>query len=554
MPDPSTDRIATAPSRGIDEPVCRVEDLTVDFETADGLVRALRGVSLEIGRGEILALVGESGSGKTVLSSCLLGLPPASLKTTVGGSVVVAGVDMVNGSDADRRVARRQTIGAVFQDPLTSLDPMMRIGDQVAERGATRARATAALEDCGVPEPGMRLRQWPHQLSGGLRQRVSIAAAITAGSSTPRRGPGVDTAQASAGDGVPALLIADEPTTALDVRVQAQIIALFARLRDEHGCSIVLVTHDLGVAAQIADRIAVMSAGELCEVGSTEQILRDPQHEYTKSLLAARIDINRMPVSITERSRVVAERRDDDALRLEGISKHYPKAGGRRGEIFTAVDDVSLTVPAGGSVALVGESGCGKSTLLRIAAGLTKADSGGVHVAPGSGRPQLVFQDAGSSLTPWFSIGQGIEERLRVQGVSRREAPDRARELLAQVGLDARAAGARPRALSGGQRQRAAIARALASDPRILLCDEPVSALDASHASRVLDLLDELRASLGIALLMVTHDLAVARRISDETAVMYGGRIIERSASEQLFAEPREDYTRQLIAASPSVY
>jgi peptide/nickel transport system ATP-binding protein len=534
--------------------VAQVVDLRVSFATEDGLVQAVAGVDLEIRAGEILAIVGESGSGKTVLSSCLMGLPPTSRKTTVTGSVLIAGVDMIEGDEKLRREVRRNLLGAVFQDPLTSLDPMMKIGAQVRERGATKQRGIDALVDCGVSEPEMRMDQWPHALSGGLRQRVSIASALTtdirppvsSGADSTRIGELVATQ-----DGTPILLIADEPTTALDVRVQAQIIALFARLREEHDCSIVLITHDLGVAGQIADRVAVMYQGELVEVGPTEQVLRDPQHEYTKKLLDARLDIKK--VFATAEREPAADATVQPDLVLTDIVKSYPKAGGKRGERLTVVNNVSLSVPRGGSLALVGESGCGKSTLLRIATGLTAADSGTVGSRDGE-RPQLVFQDAGSSLTPWLSIESQIGERLRSRRFSRAERAEETNRLLGRVGLDARAARARPRELSGGQRQRAAIARALASNPNILVCDEPVSALDASLAARVLDLLEELRESMGIAILMVTHDLAVAKRISNTVAVMYAGEIIERGSSAAVFSSPQHPYTRELLAASPTIY
>jgi peptide/nickel transport system ATP-binding protein len=539
------------------ELVASVRDLRVSFETEDGTIQALAGVSLDIARGEIVALVGESGSGKSVFSSCLMGLPPESRKTTVTGSVDVAGVDMIGGNNERKREVRRNLIGAVFQDPLTSLDPMMRIGDQVRERGATAERGVAALVDAGVPEPRMRMRQWPHALSGGLRQRVSIAAALTADQRSPE-GSSDDAVRISAltegNDGAPLLLIADEPTTALDVRVQAGVIALFGRLRTEHNCSVVLITHDLGVAAQIADRIAVMYHGEIVEIGDAETVLANPQHDYTKRLLASRLDINKVFAAATIDRTPAAETPAAPVLSLTNIVKSYPREDGKWRERITVVRDVSIDVPAGGSVALVGESGCGKSTLLRVATGLAKADSGTVAVAPGAGKPQLIFQDAGSSLTPWLSVNYQLAERVRTRGLSRRESIAESAALLERVGLDARVGRARPRELSGGQRQRVAIARALASSPSILVCDEPVSALDASLASRVLDLLEELRETTGVAILMVTHDLAVAKRIGNDLAVMYAGEIVERGTVDEVFSNPQHEYTRELLAASPTIY
>ena len=540
------------------QPVATVRDLRVSFETSDGVVHAVRGVDLDILPGEIIALVGESGSGKSVFSTCLLGQPPVSQRTTVTGSVWVAGVDMINGDAGQRREVRRHLMGAVFQDPLTSLDPMMKVGEQVRERGANFDRGVDALVDAGVPEPHARMNQWPHALSGGLRQRVSIAAALTADQRLPT-GSGDDAVRIRAlsegRDGAPVLLIADEPTTALDVRVQAQIIELFAKLREEHDCSIVLITHDLGVAAQIADRIAVMYQGEIVELATSAEVLGNPQHDYTRRLLAARLDINKASsVPTYERQPVADAARPEPVLSLRDIVKSFPREGGKRGQRISVVRGVDLEVPAGGSVTLVGESGCGKSTLLRIATGLDKPDSGSVKVSAAGGRPQLVFQDAGSSLTPWLSVNSQIVERLRTRGISKRESELEAGAILERVGLDLRAGRAKPRELSGGQRQRVAIARALASSPQILVCDEPVSALDASLASRVLDLLEELRETMGIAILMVTHDLAVAKRIGIDLAVMYAGEIVERGTVDDIFANPQHEYTRALIAASPTIY
>ena len=603
-------------------PAASVEDLRVSFHTHRGVVQALRSVTLSVMPGEVVALVGESGSGKSVLGMSLLGLVSKMRGARVSGTASVGGVDMLSNPDSTRRLVRREEIGAVFQDPLTSLDPTMKIGRQLTERGISRARAIENLRSAGVPEPKRRLDQYPHELSGGLRQRVSIAMAI--GTAPPTGG--VHTVADPRG--VPKLIVADEPTTALDVSVQAQIVLLFDRLRREQGCAVVFVTHDLGVAASIADRIAVLYAGRLCEVGPAADVLQRPSHPYTRALLEARVSIETprgrpvrgiagsppdptapppgcpyaprcpraqadctaappepYPTPDSAAGRVVAclhplleaeasesttaphqtatvaapQRRTaladaEPALELRDVSKTFFLRGrvGKEGREVHAVSGVTLTVPAGGSVALVGESGCGKTTTLRIASALLAPDSGEVRWARDAGRPQLVFQDAGSSLTPWLTVGAMLSEQLARHGVPRRERRGGALELLEQVGLDDRAAGAKPRELSGGQRQRAAIARALASRPRLLICDEPVSALDASLAIRILDLLAELRKRLGVALLVVTHDLGVAQRTADEVAVMYRGEVVEQGTTSQIFGHPSHPYTQGLLAAIPT--
>ena len=624
---------AAAVSTG--DTVASVRDLRVSFRVPDGTVQALRGVDLDIAKGEIVALVGESGSGKSVLGSCLLGLPAASFETTITGSAMVGGVDMVSGPAKDRRAVRRHLLGAVFQDPLSSLNPTMRIGAQLTERAATKERAIAALVDAGVPEPERRFAQWPHELSGGLRQRVMLAMALTADG----RPPGADDAEglesaiqqaADQGSG-PALIVADEPTTALDVSVQAQIVIMLDRLRREHDCSVLLITHDLGVAAAIADRVAVLYAGRICEIGPTAEVLAAPRHPYTAGLLRSRLSIDgraqpvpiggeptnpleppvgcafaarcpsatqqcvdelpepmladgratacvhplatdlaemaRSPLTGAVAAPVVLSRvrgeaamgsgasvvgHVEPALTIEGVTKVFDIGRGRNRQQIAAVNEVSLSVPAGGAVALVGESGCGKTTLLRMATGILTPDSGSVRWPSDRGRPQLVFQDAGASLTPWLTIGRQVSERLGVLGVPKADRPERTIELLSRVGLDSRASRCRPRELSGGQRQRAAIARCLASEPKLLICDEPVSALDASLSVRVLELLEELRDTLGLATLVVTHDLAVARRVADEVAVMYLGRIVERAPVDELFDTPRHPYTNGLLEACPT--
>ncbi|MCU1450876.1 MAG: oligopeptide/dipeptide transporter, ATPase subunit [Acidimicrobiales bacterium] len=563
--------------------VLAARDLRISFP---GGVNALRGVSLDVAPGEIVGVVGESGSGKTVLGLAALGLLAPSAE--VAGEVLLGTTDMVSAGAEERRLTRKRLAGAVFQDPMTSLNPTMRVGRQVAEAAGSMDAAIEMLERARIPEPARRARQYPHELSGGLRQRVMIAMALA---------------------GAPALVVADEPTTALDVTVQAEVLKLLAELRDATGTSILFVTHDLAVAAGIADRIAVLYAGRLAEVGPTAAVLGHPDHPYTAGLLAARLqpdsprgvplptlkgeppDPRRLPpgcpfaprcalaepecdealpepepapghtglvacrrsgeparvaLDVYEKYRRSGEEDVRPALRLRGISKSFGRRKGRR----LVVDDLSLEVPAGGAVALVGESGCGKTTTLRIAVGLEPADGGAVELGPG-GRPQLVFQDAGASLTPWMTIGELLEERLRAEGLGARERRTRARDALGLVGLPDDVAARRPRELSGGQRQRVAIARAVVVPPALLACDEPISALDVSLAATMLNLLSRLRAELGMAMLFVTHDLAAARYVGDRVAVMADGRIVEEGSPELVLAAPSHGVTKALVGAIP---
>ena len=570
--------------------VAAITDLHVTFRRNGRDVHALRGVSLDIATGEILGLVGESGSGKSVLGFTMLGLLP---QARVSGSVKVADTDMVTGDAKTLRKVRRLDLGAVFQDPMTSLNPTMRIGKQVAEAAGSDEEALKLLTAVGIPDPKRRFRAYPHELSGGLRQRVMIAIAIA---------------------GNPELIIADEPTTALDVTVQAQVLRLLLRLRDEIGCSIVFITHDLGVAAQISDRIAVLYAGRIAEIGPTADVLNQPAHPYTHGLLRSRLTLDTarhrklaalagsVPSPVTplpgcafaprcvlatlaceatppdpttiapgrvsacivpfetvstelgsrlttttediEPETAPAESSEPRAVVLKDGVKAFGKLQALRG--------ISLTVADGESVALVGESGSGKSTLLRVIAGLEKPTSGTIELAGGQ-RPQMVFQDAGASLTPWLSVGELISERLRRNGMSRSQRQDAVAEVLERVGLPLDIAKARAGQLSGGQRQRVSLARATVVPPSVLLCDEPTSALDVSLAASVLNLIGDLRRTLDMSVVFVTHDLSVARVVADRIAVMYLGRIVEIGPADDVINNPVHPYTQALVDSIPDL-
>ena len=585
-------------SDGTGEAVATIDDLHVTFHRAGRAIHAVRGVSLDIRAGEILGLVGESGSGKSVLGLSLLGLHGE--RADVRGRVLVCGQDMVTSTPAQRRAVRRTQLGAVFQDPMTSLNPTMRVGRQVAEAAGSSAEAERLLAAVGIPDPHARMSSYPHELSGGLRQRVMIAMAVAGG---------------------PALVVADEPTTALDVTVQAQVLRLLRSLRDDLGCSVLIITHDLGVAAQIADRVAVMYAGRLAEMGESRTVLTDAAHPYTLGLLRSRLSLEsdrtrplvalagEVPSPVAPRAGCAfvprcelahdeCEVRPPDAVRvgaghlsacvlgkaavrdrtaaiqravlehaelaalapatdavamlaLRDVTKSFPLGAAWRGASrLQAVRRLSLSVGRGEAVALVGESGSGKSTLLRLAAGLERADSGEV-VIDSRDRPQMVFQDAGASLTPWMSVEELIGERLK--GSSRRERAAVVAKALAQVGLPAEVGKARAGQLSGGQRQRVCLARATVVPPPILLCDEPTSALDVSLAASVINLIGRLRRELDMSVLFVTHDLSVARIVADRIAVMYLGRIVEIGDAEQITSAPAHPYTKALISAVPGM-
>lgn len=544
-------RDARENGENVTTPLLEIRGLSVSYRTRAGAVSAVRGVDLDVWPGQVTAVVGESGSGKSTTAHAVLRLLAAN-GTIDAGTVRFGRHDLAALSEAELRTVRGAQIGLVPQDPTVSLNPVKRIGEQVAEvlrvhglatrRGAA-AEAVAVLDRAGLPDAAVRARQYPHELSGGMRQRALIAVAIAA---------------------KPRLIIADEPTSALDVTVQRVILDHLQHLTEESGTAILLVTHDLGVAADRAHRLVVMEQGRVVEAGETRAVLADPQHAYTRRLLAA------APSLATARPRTPVSAAPADTtpplVEARNLVKEFrlPRAGGAA-RTLRAVDDVSLTLRRGQTLALVGESGSGKSTTARLVLRLADATSGhvlfdGTDVTTAKGaavrqlrrRAQLVYQNPYASLDPRFSVAEVITEPLRAFKVGDRASRlDRARDLLDRVALPAATLERRPAELSGGQRQRVAIARALALSPDLVVCDEPVSALDVSVQAQVLDLLAQLQADTGVAYLFISHDLAVVRQIAHQVAVMRAGRVVESGPPAELFAEPRHAYTRELLAAIP---
>ncbi|GAA2530066.1 ABC transporter ATP-binding protein [Streptomyces levis] len=507
-----------------------VRDLRVDF----GGLRAVDGLSFRLEQGAALALVGESGSGKSTVASALLGLHRGT-GARVAGTVEVAGTDVQTASEEELRRLRGGKAAMVFQDPLSSLDPYYAIGDQIAEvyrlharvsRRAARARAVDVLDRVGIPDAARRSRARPHEFSGGMRQRALIAMALAC---------------------EPGLLIADEPTTALDVTVQAQVLDLLHTLREETGMGLLLVTHDVGVAAESVDEVLVMQYGRAVEHGPVAGVLGSPAEPYTRELLAA--------VPRLDAPAKAPAKPEEVVLEASGLRREF----GRGKRAVTAVRDVSLTLRRGETLGIVGESGSGKTTLGRMLVGLLEPTAGSLRF---EGRAhtgvnpavQMVFQDPVSSLNPRRSVGESIADPLRARG-ERDEGRIRRRvgELLERVGLEAVHHDRYPHEFSGGQRQRVGIARALAADPRVIVCDEPVSALDVTTQAHVIDLLGELQRELGLALVFVAHDLAVVRQVSDRVAVMRQGSVVEEGPVGEVYASPRDPYTRQLLAAVPAL-
>ena len=591
-----------------------VDDLRTYFHTEEGLVRAVDGISFRIPVGHTLGIVGESGSGKSVTSLSIMRLLTTSARIE-SGRIALLGKDLVKLPEPQMRSIRGKDVSMIFQEPMTSLNPVYTVGSQVAEaiilhqhvsHAEARQRTINLFREVGIPNPEQRVDAYPHQMSGGQKQRVMIAMALSCN---------------------PKLLIADEPTTALDVTIQAQILEILRKLRDERGMAILFITHDLGVIAEIADEVLVMYRGEMVECGSVLDIFANPQHPYTKGLLACRPRLDtkyrRLPtvddfmevervdgrVEIREKKMTAERLRELTAegrgtllhprselaalghpweqtpraadttavaegtrplLEVENLAVHFPVRRGILGRVVDhvrAVDGISFRVYKGQTLGLVGESGCGKTTTGRALLRLVEPTGGkvlfdGTDVRQLSGRQlqrfrsrmQIVFQDPYGSLNPRMTIESAITEPMIIQrlGKSSRERRERAAALLEEVGMSPDHLRRYPHEFSGGQRQRICIARAIAVEPELLICDESVSALDVSVQAQVLNLLNEIQYKRGLTYLFISHDLSVVKFMADMMAVMNGGKIVEFGPSQAIYAAPREDYTRGLINATPN--
>jgi len=533
------------------EPVLSITGLSVAFRSGSALVTAVNDVSIDVAAGETVAIVGESGSGKSTTAAAVNRLLPENGVITAG-RIRFDGRELTELTENAMVTLRGAGIGLVPQDPMSNLNPLMRVGDQIAEAlevhgytsgEGTRERVVELLEMVGIPDAASRTSQYPHEFSGGMRQRVLIAMGLAC---------------------KPRLLIADEPTSALDVTVQRRILDQLDQLTDELGTAVFLITHDLALAAERADRIVVMFRGRIVESGTSEKVLGDPQHDYTKQLLAAAPSLasHREPVAARD-----AATNDAPFVEVRELRKEFalrsPKPG--EPETFTAVDGVSFTIPRGRTVSIVGESGSGKSTTANMVLGLEDHTNGSIlfdgvdltglrrkELFALRRRVQPVFQNPYASLDPRYTVEESIAEPLRVHRIgTKKSRHERVLELLEQVALPAAMAERLPHELSGGQRQRVAIARALALEPELVVLDEAVSALDVLVQAQILDLLADLQRRLGLSYLFISHDLAVVRMISDEVHVMQRGVIVESGTPEQIFDAPQHPYTQELLAAIP---
>ena len=533
------------------ETVLKVSDLRVSFLGHDKEFEAVRGVSFEVKKGETLGIVGESGSGKSVTARSIMRLLPSPPSYLKDGEIEFQGEDLVKKTEKEMESIRGRDISMIFQDPMTSLNPTIQIGKQIAEslikhqnlsKRDAKNRTIELLKLVGIRNSEDRFSQYPHEFSGGMRQRVMIAIALACR---------------------PTLLIADEPTTALDVTIQAQILNLMKDMQQRFGTSIILITHDLGVVAGMCDRVAVMKDGEIVETGTTEEIFDNPKHSYTKKLLNAlpRLDEKKKPKRTPLRT--IGIEKGKPLLEVKSLKQHFDVG---KGNIVKAVDDISFHIKPGETLGLVGESGSGKSTTGRAILRLHEPTDGDVlyqgmainrlsknEMKTMRRHMQMIFQDPYSSLNPRFKVLDIIGQALDIHRLSKNkeERKKRVEELLVMVGLEPSHAMRYPHEFSGGQRQRIGIARALAVEPDFIVCDEPLSALDVSIQSQIVELLEDLQHRLGLTYLFIAHDLSMVKHISDRVAVMYAGKIVELAESEELYSNPQHPYTKSLLSAIP---
>jgi peptide/nickel transport system ATP-binding protein len=560
--------------------IIQIRDLEVEFRTDEGTVHAVKKISFDIPRGKTVGLVGESGSGKSVTSLAVMRLIPNPPGKITGGQILMDdGQDLLKLSEPQMRQIRGNKISMIFQEPMTSLNPVFTVGDQISEtlilhqklsKQQAMAKTLELLKQVGIPNPEERIKSYPHEMSGGQRQRVMIAMAIAC---------------------EPDVLIADEPTTALDVTIQKQILDLLADLQKKYHMSILFITHDLGVIADIADEVVVMYRGDIVEKGNTEQIFKAPKHPYTKGLLACRPSLERNPrrlpvvsdfmtpdgkeksfnVEILKQQKQTRAVSDQQSMLLEikNVKKHFPLKKGFFGGVKSwvkAVDDVTLNVRKGRTLGLVGESGCGKTTLGRTILRLIEPTDGKIlyngtdvttldreTMRAMRRKMQIIFQDPYASLNPRMTIGAALMEPMIIHnlGSSRAERQEMAGELMKKVGLDRAMLNRYPHEFSGGQRQRICIARALAVKPEFIVCDESVSALDVSIQAQILNLLLDLQEEMHLTYVFISHDLAVVKFISDEVAVMYNGKVVEMNDAVGIYENPQHDYTKKLLGAIP---
>jgi len=562
--------------------ILSIKDLSIHFDSSEGLVKAVKNISFDIPKGKTIGLVGESGSGKSVTSLSIMGLIPKPPGIIPNGELIFDSkdsgpVDLLKLSESELRKIRGKRISMIFQEPMTSLNPVFTVGHQVDEvlmlhedmsRSEAKERTIELFDQVGIPDPAQRYKSYPHEMSGGQKQRVMIAMAIACS---------------------PELLIADEPTTALDVTIQKQVLELIADLQSKYGMSVLFITHDLGVIADIADEVIVMYKGDLVEKNTAQSLFKNPQHPYTKGLLECRPALS----TVTSRLPTVSDFMNEDGsvkspdtapkeeqveksfadstplLQIKDLTKTFvlkKSLFGKPLSTLTAVNKVTLDVCPGQTLGLVGESGCGKTTLGRLALRLLEADNGEVlykgenilkfdrkKMLAMRKKMQIIFQDPYASLNPRMSIAQTLMEPMRIHGIAetRKIAREKSEHLLETVGLKAMHMARYPHEFSGGQRQRICIARALAVEPDFIICDESVSALDVSVQAQVLNLLLDLQDKLSLTYIFISHDLSVVKFISDHVVVMNQGEIVEMSTAEEIYRNPQQDYTKRLLSAIP---